>query len=105
MERIKSAFKPRWRAISRPGASARFEITTAISAFWMRPAAMDSAMATKFDPRPLRRMPIFLRELTLSDFYHSIEDKVGPYSRTSAAVALGRAFTEPSAPGTGAPKV
>jgi hypothetical protein len=60
LEGISSAFNPRRRADSRPGASARFEITTAISAC-NRLAWMESAMASKFEPRPERRMPSFLK--------------------------------------------
>src|SRR5262245_29745582 len=50
------AFRPRPRAISNPGASARLEMTMAISA-GSRPVRTDSAMASKFEPRPESRMP------------------------------------------------
>ena len=40
-----------------PAASATFEITTAISAPFSRPARIDSAMARKLEPRPESRMP------------------------------------------------
>ena len=49
-------FNPRSRAAPIPGASGRLEITTAISAS-KRPAAIASAIATKFEPRPESRMP------------------------------------------------
>src|SRR5579884_3430183 len=52
------ASRPRCRADSIPGASARFEITTAISAV-IRPAATESAIASKFDPRPDSKIPSF----------------------------------------------
>src|ERR1700694_1161804 len=58
-DEMTSALSPRWRAVSRPGASARFEITTAMRASGILPAAMLSAMATKLEPRPDRRMPRF----------------------------------------------
>src|ERR1700693_1961478 len=58
-DEMTSALSPRWRAVSRPGASARFEITTAMRALGILPAAMLSAMATKLEPRPDRRMPRF----------------------------------------------
>ena len=48
---MQTAFSPRSRAVSRPRASARFEITTAISAS-SAPAAHVPAIASKFDPRP-----------------------------------------------------
>src|SRR5262245_17683883 len=51
-----TAGKPRCRAISKPGASGRFEMTAAISAeSW--PAPIRSAIASRFDPRPEIRMP------------------------------------------------
>ena len=56
-EGITRAVSPRWRAVAIPGASDLFEMTTLIRAPSMRPASMLSAMATKFDPRPERRMP------------------------------------------------
>src|ERR1700679_4259560 len=40
-----------------PGASALLEMTTAMRAPGIRPASMLSAIATKFEPRPERRMP------------------------------------------------
>ena len=52
-QRIQSAL----RAVAMPGASALLEMTTAMRASAMRPASMLSAMATKFEPRPERRMP------------------------------------------------
>src|ERR1700686_2944687 len=58
-DEMTSALSPRWRAVSRPGASARFEITTAMRALGTLPAAMLSAMATKLEPRPDKRMPRF----------------------------------------------
>src|SRR5467141_992326 len=58
-EEMTSALSPRWLAVSRPGASERFEMTTAMRASGILPAAMLSAMATKLDPRPERRMPRF----------------------------------------------
>src|SRR6266851_676995 len=58
-DEMTSALSPRWRAVSRPGASARFEITTTMRALGILPAAMLSAMATKLEPRPDRRMPRF----------------------------------------------
>src|SRR5450759_1046986 len=58
-DEMTSALSPRWRAVSRPGASARFEITMAMRALGIPPAAMLSAMATKLEPRPDRRMPRF----------------------------------------------
>ena len=49
---------PALRAAAIPGASLRFEITTAISALLPDgPWAMASAMARKFDPRPESRIP------------------------------------------------
>src|SRR5262249_45669750 len=59
LEGISRVLNPRCRADSRPGASPRLEITTAISAL-RRPAWMESAMASKFEPRPESRMPSFL---------------------------------------------
>jgi hypothetical protein len=53
---MQTAFNPRRRAVSRPRASGRFEITTAISA-GITPAATLSAMASRFDPRPEINMP------------------------------------------------
>src|SRR5262245_52627270 len=47
---------PRSRAASMPGASARFEITTAITASSV-PAAIASAIATTFEARPPPRTP------------------------------------------------
>src|SRR6202140_1270785 len=58
-DEMTSALSPRWGAVSRPGASARFEITTARGALAILPAAMLSAMATKLEPRPDRRIPRF----------------------------------------------
>src|ERR1700676_1683719 len=58
-DEMTSALSLRRRAVSRPGASARFEITTAMRALGILPAAMLSAMATKLEPRPDRRMPRF----------------------------------------------
>src|SRR5215469_12986142 len=55
-EGITSACNPRRRADSIPRASALFEITTAIVASSL-PKATLSAMASKFEPRPERRMP------------------------------------------------
>src|ERR1700728_1342200 len=52
-----TAFNPRCRAVPIPGASVLLEMTTAIRASGMRPASMLSAIATKFAPRPERRMP------------------------------------------------
>src|ERR1700716_240184 len=60
-----SGLSPRWRAVSRPGASARFEITTAMRALGILPAAMLSAIATKLEPRPDSRMPRFFMRTTL----------------------------------------
>jgi hypothetical protein len=57
LDGITSAFNPRCRAVTIPGASALFEITAAICAPGMRPTSMLSAMAMKFDPRPESRMP------------------------------------------------
>lgn len=54
---ITTALRPRCRAVATPGASARLEITTAMRASAMRPASTLSAIATKFEPRPERRMP------------------------------------------------
>jgi hypothetical protein len=51
--------KPRWRAISFPGASMRFEMTTAMRESGILPDAMLSAMAMKLEPRPESRMPRF----------------------------------------------
>src|SRR5262249_24058121 len=53
------AFSPRSSAATMPGTYGLFEITTAISAFGIRPAAMESAIARKFDPRPESRRPSF----------------------------------------------
>src|SRR5579871_5160658 len=53
---IAIAVRPRRRAISRPRAEDRLLITTAISA-GKRPAAMESAMASKLDPRPESKIP------------------------------------------------
>src|SRR5207245_4142859 len=52
-----SALSPRWRAVVIPGASGLLEMTTAMRASGIRPASMLSAMATKLEPRPERRMP------------------------------------------------
>ena len=57
LEGIRWAFSPRFRAVAIPGASGLFEMTTAIRASGIRPASMLSAIATKFDPRPERRIP------------------------------------------------
>ena len=51
------AFKPRSRAVAIPGASGRLEITTEMRVSGIRPASMLSAIATKFEPRPERRIP------------------------------------------------
>src|SRR5262249_11166744 len=48
---------PRALARSIPGAPSRLLTTRAISAPGMRPAETLSARASKFEPRPLRRMP------------------------------------------------
>src|SRR5215831_11447665 len=53
-----SAFRPRRRAASMPGASALLEITIAMLASSL-PEATLWAMASKFEPRPERRMPRF----------------------------------------------
>src|SRR6185437_5327629 len=52
------ASRPRRRADSIPGASARLEITTAMLAR-IRPAATESAIASKLEPLPERRIPRF----------------------------------------------
>ena len=52
LDGITSAFRPRSRAVSMPGASERFEITIAMRALGMRPASMLSAMATKLETNP-----------------------------------------------------
>src|ERR1700731_3772831 len=57
LDGMAAAVRPRCRAVAIPGASALLEMTTAMRAFAMRPASMLSAMATKFEPRPERRMP------------------------------------------------
>src|SRR5271166_1043290 len=54
---IARAFKPSARAGSSPGASALFEITTAIAQPLGFPCAMFSAMARKFEPRPESKIP------------------------------------------------
>ena len=46
------SIEPALGAVAMPGASALFEMTTAMRASEMRPVSMLSAMATKFDPRP-----------------------------------------------------
>jgi hypothetical protein len=53
---INATFNPRWRAAVMPGASALLEITTAISASNF-PAAIESAIAAKFEPRPDNKTP------------------------------------------------
>src|SRR6185312_12016397 len=58
-DEMSRALSPRSRADSRPGASARLEMTTAILAC-NHPAFMDSAIASKLVPRPESRMPSFL---------------------------------------------
>src|SRR5208282_2918311 len=59
-----------------PGASARFEMTTAIRAPGMRPATMLSAMATKFEPRPESRMPRFFIGQHYSPRRHGDTEKI-----------------------------
>ena len=49
---------PRAAARAKPGAPSRLLITRAISAPGIRPAAMLSASASKFDPRPDNSTPI-----------------------------------------------
>ena len=49
---------PRARAFSIPGALSRLLMTIAISASGMRPAAMLSASASKFEPRPESSTPM-----------------------------------------------
>src|SRR3954469_9030038 len=62
-EGITRASRPRFFAAAIPGASSLLDITTEISAFGMRPASMESAIARKLDPRPERRMPTFFFSL------------------------------------------
>src|SRR5581483_1839484 len=52
------AGRPRLRAVARPGASSLLLMTTAISA-GIFPARTLRAMASKFEPRPERRIPSF----------------------------------------------
>src|SRR5262245_28481970 len=80
-EGIAIAGMPRARAVSRPGADARLEMTTAMSAS-MRPAATLSAMAAKFDPRPESRIP---RRGLLIGLIHNLFI----YNAVSAALDLG----------------
>src|SRR5208337_1895911 len=75
-EGMTNAQRPRWRAVSRPGASARFEITTAMRASGILPAAMLSAMATKLEPRPERRMPRFFIRHHYSPRRHRETEKI-----------------------------
>src|SRR5262245_39904694 len=62
-------FSPRRRAFSSPGASALLEMTIAISA-GSRPAPTDSAMASKFEPRPESKMPSFFNGVMRSGVQH-----------------------------------
>src|SRR6516164_8905980 len=71
-----SAFKPRARADAMPGASVLLEITTEIRASGMRPRSIPSAIATKFDPRPERRMPRFF--MRVSADHHTRPRTPGP---------------------------
>src|SRR5579863_967137 len=64
-EGITNAFNFLWRAVVMPGASALLEMTTATLVSGMRPASILSAIATKFEPRPERRIP---RECMLGAF-------------------------------------
>src|SRR5208283_2537427 len=67
-----------------PGASARFEMTTAIRAPGMRPASMLSAMATKFEPRPESRMPrFFMQETLFTTEYEIAEVKTDSLARAA----------------------
>src|ERR1700676_1074324 len=59
---ITSEVSPRLRAVSSPRASVRLEITTAMRASGIRPAATFLAMASKLEPRPERSMPRFFIE-------------------------------------------
>ncbi len=59
LDGITSAVSPSRRAVSIPPASSRLEITTAMRASGIRPAATFLAMASKFEPRPESRMPRF----------------------------------------------
>src|SRR6516165_10063465 len=61
------AFRPRLRADSMPAASARLEMTTMMLASRL-PAAILSEMASKFEPRPERRMPRFFITHDVSAF-------------------------------------
>src|SRR5262249_20227464 len=52
---IGNAFRPRSTARFKPGASATSEMTATIDASGIRPSAIASQIATKFEPRPESR--------------------------------------------------
>ena len=62
LEGMTSGSSPMRRAVSIPPASVRLEMTTAMRASGIFPAATFLAMASKFEPRPERRMPRFFIE-------------------------------------------
>src|SRR5581483_1906136 len=86
LEGITSASSPRCRATAIPGASALLEITTAIRASGMRPAAMLSAMATKFDPRPERRIP---KECMVDGSFLMVDERLAPTIKKQQFLAVG----------------
>src|SRR5882762_5682508 len=60
------AVRPSCLAVRMPPASGLFEMTTAMRAPGIFPAAMFPAMASKFEPRPESRMPrFFIEELAI----------------------------------------
>src|SRR5574337_926533 len=56
------AFSPILRAVSRPGACSRL-LTTKATLAGIFPAAALRAIASKFDPRPESKMPMFFMDL------------------------------------------
>src|SRR6185437_11210556 len=60
LEGIARAVSPSLRAVSKPPASVLLEMTIAMRALGIAPAVTFRAIASKFEPRPERRMPMFL---------------------------------------------